>query len=389
MAFELRPHGPAFDESEHRQRLARAREALRAAGIDVCIAVAPEHLYYLAGYDAHTHFSRQALVFTPGDDEPAFIIRDVDIPPATETSWVRDVRTYHYGADDPAQLIAKVVREKAPAARRIGADLAAYAMPAAYADAVRAALTPAEVVDTTATIGNLRLLKSEAELAYTREAARFARIGLEAARATLRAGMTEIEWASKIDAAMRDAGSEYPAMPTWVSSGPRSAVGHGHPTGRVMQHGDIVHLEHAGVSRRYHVLGIQTFAIGEASPRAREIYDIALASLRAGIGATKLGAPVAAIEHAAVQPLLASGLDRFRFARFGYGTSIAYPPTWLDPLDITVESKQVMQPGMVFVLHTDLMVHPEQTGILVGSSFAMTESGLEHLAGGDFDLAVV
>lgn len=389
MAFELRPYGPAFEEAEHRQRLGRAREALRAADIEVCIVVAPEHLFYLAGYDAHTHFSRQALVFTAGDDEPAFIIRDVDIPPAAETSWVQDVRTYHYGAEDPAQLIAKVIREKAPGARRVGADLSAYAMPASYADSVRAALAPAEVLDTTALIGNLRLLKSEAELAYTREAGRFARIGLEAARATLKAGMTEIEWASRIDAAMRDAGSEYPAMPTWVSSGERSAIGHGHPTGRVMQHGDIVHLEHAGVSRRYHVLGIQTFAIGKASPRAREVYDIAIASLRAGIAATKLGAPVSAIEHAADQPLLPSGLQKFRFARFGYGTSIGYPPTWLDPLDITVESKQVMQPGMVFVLHTDLMVHPEKLGILVGSSYAMTDAGLEHLAGGDFDLLVV
>ena len=48
-----------------------------------------------------------------------------------------------------------------------------------------------------------------------------------------------------------------------------------------------------------------------------------------------------------------------------------------------------MQPGMVFVLHTDLMVHPEKLGILVGSSYAMTDAGLEHLAGGDFDLLVV
>ena len=61
--------GPAFPESEHRERLDRARQALRRAGLDGCICIAPEHLYYIGGYDAHTHFSEQGLVFTTGDDQ--------------------------------------------------------------------------------------------------------------------------------------------------------------------------------------------------------------------------------------------------------------------------------------------------------------------------------
>jgi hypothetical protein len=33
----------AFPESEHRERLARARKILRQNGIDCCVSVAPEH----------------------------------------------------------------------------------------------------------------------------------------------------------------------------------------------------------------------------------------------------------------------------------------------------------------------------------------------------------
>ena len=50
--------GPAFSESEHRERLDRARQALRRAGLDGCICIAPEHLYYLGGYDEGRAFKR-------------------------------------------------------------------------------------------------------------------------------------------------------------------------------------------------------------------------------------------------------------------------------------------------------------------------------------------
>ena len=105
--------GPAFAESEHRERLSRARQALAQAGLDGCVCVAPEHLYYLGGYDAHTHFSAQALVFSVSEEEsPTLVIRDADIACATETSWVRDVCTYHHGSEEPAELVAAVARER-------------------------------------------------------------------------------------------------------------------------------------------------------------------------------------------------------------------------------------------------------------------------------------
>ena len=57
----------AFPEEEHRARLDRARQALRAAEISCCISVAPEHLYYFAGYDSWVSVnSPQALIFSTG-----------------------------------------------------------------------------------------------------------------------------------------------------------------------------------------------------------------------------------------------------------------------------------------------------------------------------------
>ena len=71
----MSPTYAAFSPAEHRSRLARAREKLGAAGFEVCISVAPETHYYLAGYDAWVGVnSPQALVFSvAGDDEPTLI----------------------------------------------------------------------------------------------------------------------------------------------------------------------------------------------------------------------------------------------------------------------------------------------------------------------------
>ena len=78
-------------------------ETLRRAGFDVCVSVAPEHHYYLAGYDAWVGVnSPQALVFAASGGEPALVLRNVDVPLARETAWVEDIRSYHLHADDVA-----------------------------------------------------------------------------------------------------------------------------------------------------------------------------------------------------------------------------------------------------------------------------------------------
>lgn len=41
----------AFPESEHRERLSRAREKIREADLAGCICVAPENIYYLMIYN--------------------------------------------------------------------------------------------------------------------------------------------------------------------------------------------------------------------------------------------------------------------------------------------------------------------------------------------------
>ena len=379
----------AFSESEYKGRLARARELLKEKGLDGCISIAPELLYYFAGHEAYTFFSDQALIFTTGDDEPSLVLREVDIPVSQETAWISDFRPFHYGKDDPAHLVGEAAMEKGLSGKKIGADLGSFSASAGYVERLRDALAPAEIVDATELINSLRLVKSPSELAYVREAATYANAGMEAAMGAIQPGISEIQLAAEIEYAMRSRGCDYAAMPTWVRSGPRSPNAHSQATNRIMVNGDVVCIEFAGIARRYQCVTMKTFSLGEPSPRVRAMHEAGKDSLLTGAKAIAVGRPVSAAEEASIKPMERRGFSQFSNMRFGIGISAAYPPSWVDTMSIIRESKEVFQPGMTFYLHTSIQIPDEGIGALVGASYLLTDDGLEQLTPGSEELAVV
>ena len=378
------PTYAAFSPAEHHERLARARNKLGEAGFEVCVSVAPETHYYLAGYDAWVGVnSPQTLIFsTTEDDEPTLIVRNVDTRLATETTWVSDLRSYQLFSDDFAGLVAGVAREKGFSGGAVAMELQSYTLNAALFGDLVAALSPGEIHDATRLLGDLRIIKSQAEMAYVREAASYTNLGLAAARGTLTPGASEIEIAAAVEGAMRGAGSDYWAIPTELSSGPRTPGGHSTPRKRAVQNGDLIHFEFAGVSHRYHATAVHTMSCGEPSPRARELYEATRASLAAGIARCEDGALVADIEEASLEPIRAAGLEAYANMRFGYGIGLAYPPVWLETLQISRGFDNRLEPGMVFVLHAYLQLDHEDLGVIQGGTWALTDAGLEQLVGG-------
>ena len=226
------PAFAAFPESVHRERLDRARAALREVGAEACICVAPEQLYYLGGYDSWTAMNGvQGMVFTSTDDEPTLIVRDADVPMALETTWMQDIRSYHLGKDDPLTLIAAAVDERTGNGA-CGIELESRALPPAAANALVSRLRPREVIDASDVMGALRTVKDRRELEYLQTAGGYADAGLRALASSFRAGITEIELASAIEGAVRSAGSDYPAIPLELAGGSRAAAGHGTPRER-------------------------------------------------------------------------------------------------------------------------------------------------------------
>lgn len=380
----------AFSKEEHDGRMARARALMREQKYACCIVVAPENLYYLGGYESWVSVnSPQALIFTADEPEPTLILRNVDLSLALETSWVRDIRTYHLHTENFAARVAGILEEKGVTDGRVAIELQSYALPFSLGRELAAAMAPIQLVDATVALGDLRLAKSAREMQYIERAAKFTNIGLKAARQALKPGITEIGLAAAIEGALRHAGSDYWAIPTELASGKRTPGGHAAPREKPIEPGDLVHVEFAGVSNRYHTTALQTLSLGDPGPRAKELYEVGLQSLRAGIAAVKPGAPVSAAEEASLVPLRKHGLEHTAMMRFGYGIGVAYPPIWLETLQISRGFNRKFETGMVFVLHSCLELVEEGIGIVQGGTYALTESGPRMLVGvGDAPLVI-
>ena len=377
--------GAPFPPEEMAARLARVRRAMVAAGIDVLIVMAPDSQYWLCGLESFISGVLSQALIVPADDarQMALVVWDADAPLARATAIVEQIHEYRFGVDDPVEAFRTALDTCAPRAEVVGFDAASRAVPHTLGSALVAALEPARCVDCSALLADARLVKSENELAFLRRAGAFAGAGLEAALVHARPGISERRLAAEIEYAMRSAGSDYPSIPTELTSGRRSALVHGTPSHRTLEAGDLVHVEVGGVEQRYSAVGLQTIHIGGAPAPAAgvRLYEVAQACQRAGLDAIRPGLEAPAVEAPALAILRDAGFgDGFKM-RFGYGVGAGYPPSWLDPFQITRTSVQTLQPGIAFVLHACLLDETAEVGVVVGGTYAMTETGVEILAG--------
>lgn len=384
------PPFAVFTAAEHKERIKRARAALAAEGYDGAVCVGAELLNYLGGFDCCSYFSPQALIFaTRGDDDPILLVRNIDVVNARETSWLPDVRDYQLNFADPLEIIGGIARDLGFGSGRIAVDFGSYACTARYGFNLVKALKPATLDDATVLFSTLQFQKSAAELVHIRKAGEYADIGWKAAQEVLKVGMTEIELAAEVEHAMRSAGSEFSALATLCATGSRTAGMHSTPMNKKIEEGDVVHMEFAGVSNRYHAVSMFTFAAGEPSPLVRKLYELGNETLAAAMAHCAPGMPIGGMEAASLEPLKRAGREDAYMAMFGTGLGIGYPPIWVGSLTINRWSDKILAPGMVFYAHSCLQFADENIGITQGGSYLVTKDGYEPICGpGHIDLFV-
>ncbi len=381
----------AFSKDEHKARVARAQALMEDAGLAACVCTAPELIYYFSGYEAHTHLAidSQALMLFAGDDTPRLVLRDGDVPQADETLTLGEMRPFRLGAEPLAKIIADSVGKLAVRGARIGLDLAGPTLSGGLLMALEDALAPAEIRDCWRLLGQLRTVLSTAEIAYLREAATYVDKGVDALLTIPKAGMSEIELAAEIEYAMRRAGSDYPAVPTWMAAGPRHHCQHAQASPYRFQAGDLIHAEFAGAARRYHTVSMGSVVLGEPNARMSEMAHAAQVGYAAGLAEARNGARIGDLEKAYRAALAELGMGDCAVMRFGVGISAAYPPVWENQITIQAECDDLLQAGMAFYIHSSMQSMTDSHGMLFGGSYLMTEAGPERLDKAPIELVLL
>ena len=242
-----------FTREEHENRIARARQALRARGLDALLMFAQESHFYLTGYDTAGYVFFQCAVLTADDQPITLLTRRPDVQQAHETSIIPDVRVW-YDAEgvDPALDLRDILAEKGLEGARVGIELNTFGLTGASHDRVRRALDGwCALEDASDIVRGLRLVKSPAELNYVRGAARLADDALVAMIDASRPGTLDTAiCAAGLDAMLRGGGDVPPGGPL-VNSGRRALYGRSVAGPHTIEEFDQVTIEFATSYHRY------------------------------------------------------------------------------------------------------------------------------------------
>lgn len=365
-----------FPIATYRQRLEDVQRRMRDNQIDGMLVSMPDSIHWLTGVDSVGYLWPQALLVSSEEGrDPMYVTRTTEEPGVDACSWLRQRYFYDISEQDPIDAITSTMQTFGFDRGRIGIEDDAFSMLPSTSRRIQTAFPEVEFADCSYIIPSARLIKTDAELAYQRQAAEIADYAMEKVFDAIRPGISEFYLAGIAAAALGEAGGEHAAIPPMVVSGERSALVHCMASRRTLSQGDVVCIELAGVVHRYHAVFMRTAVIGTPSARLREVSDTLVTAHRAAIDASRAGNPVHAPEDAAAKILEPAKLMKNRCHRIGYSLGVAYPPGWLEPMTMVKGDPHIFAPGMSFTVEPNLHLPEEGFGIKLGETVECTSGG--------------
>lgn len=372
-----------FERSELAGRCAAARSALKAAKLDALLVFAQESLFYLTGYDTTGFVFFQCGVMTADDQPITLLTRRPDLEQARRTSTIEDIRLWYdrEGADPSIELMA-ILEEKKLKGARVGIELRTFGLTADKYELVRRRLDGwCELVDATAIVRDLRLVKSPAELAYVRRSAELADAALVAMLAASKPGAFEGDIAAAGSVPILAGGGDPPPSGPVLGSGDRALLVRSATGFRHLDPVDQLTMEFAASYRHYCACLMRTISIGRENPQQRRMFEVTRDALQAMTEAAKPGRPIGEIDDAHRRVYDAAGYGDVRMSACGYSLGALYRPTWMDVPPMLYSGNPLpAKPGMVFFLHAILIDAKAGLAMSLGHTIAITDSAAEVLS---------
>jgi len=337
-----------FPVEEYERRLNDLRARMEYRHLDAVIITDPENLMYLTDYQTTGYSFFQALV-VPLEDEPFMITRQMEASNIHARTWVEKTRPYS-DTGDAIQMLVEAMREFGLNKKSIGYERNSYFFPAYQQDRIRTSFTTGRLLDCFGIVEQGRVRKSQYELDVMHKAARATEAGMKAGYDACVAGATENDVAAEISAAMFRAGGEAPAVMPYVTSGPRTMIGHATWEGRVIQPGEHVFLEIGGCYRRYHTAMMRTIILDDLSKSMREAQRRMKQALEHVKEAIQPGLTVSDADNVVRNIISENNVGADLITRSGYSIGIAFPPSWDEGYIISLKQgdSTIIEEGMTF-----------------------------------------
>ncbi|MBT5415933.1 MAG: M24 family metallopeptidase [Rhodospirillaceae bacterium] len=375
-----------FERDEYMARVSKTKASMAEKGIDVLIVTDPANMNYLSGYDGWSFYVHQCLVVAQDHDEPVWIGRAQDANGAYVTAFLDHANVVgypdHYVQSTerhPMDFVADFLKQRGWDKGTVGSEQDNYYYTAACQASLEKGLPNASFVDTTALVNWVRVVKSEREIGYMRDAARIMEKVMRLAVNRIEPGMKQSALAAEIFRAevvgTDGYGGGYPGiLPPLMPTGDASNAPHLTWTDKEFVAGEGTIYELGTTRHQYHCPMARTVYLGKAPTVVSDTAKVVVEGLNAALDFAKPGVTAEQIEEAWRGVISKHGLEKE--SRIGYSIGVNYPPDWGEhTISLRPKDKTVMQPGMTMHCIPSLWI--QNWGIEISESFRITETGSE------------
>ena len=379
-----------FSKEEFEERWKKVRDSMKKFEIELLMVIAPTNINYLIGTPAKGYQEFEVLFFSINSDPSVMFTRRSEVEMMTDYSLADEV--YGWGgqeSEDPIDALKKLMIEKNFLNKRIGIEVPYYYLHPFEYKKITDILGNSIVHDSTNLIGDIKLIKSEAELNYVRKASDIADKSFKAGLNKIVSGISEREVSAAIHNEMFMNGGDIPSSPMNFLTGNRSMYAHGEPSDRKIQIGDFMHLQFGSHYRRYCCTIGRNICLGGPNKKMKEIFEVTKEAGDACIAAMGPGKKVKIAHDAAVAVIKSAGMDKYRLHMTGYAVGIAFPPTWVEPLIVDGSSNKTFEKGMVIAVEPPIFSYDDKIGVRLIDNVIITDDGVEVLSKTSRELNII
>ena len=386
MADDNPIYTPPFSKAEYDRRLAETKERMADAGFDLIVCQDPANMGWLTGFDGWSFYTPQ-VVLVHLDEEPIWFGRAQDAKAAHITTDIPanniigySEKLIHHATGHPYDELADLIKERGWASARIGVELDAHYYTArAHAHLVKG-VPDANVSDSEQLVNWARLVKSEAELVYMREAGAICTAAMNRAIEKVAPGVAQYEVIAEVYSAqilgVKGAYGDYTGLCPLIQVGEGTSTPHLTWSDKPIPRETLVMLEMAGARHHYHAPLTRTLYLGSPPSEVTALTHTIIEGVDAALDMARPGVTCEAVEAVWQKVLNQAGYHKD--SRVGYSVGLNYPPDWGErTASLRPGDQTVLQSGMCF--HFQSGVWLETLGAAVSESFVVTERGGERL----------
>ncbi len=379
-----------FSHDEFNDRLERLKAAMAEQKLDALMLFAQDSMYWLTGYDTFGFCFFQCLV-VKADGEMRLLTRSADLRQARLTSVIETVVVWRdRSSADPAVELRDMMDDMGLLGAKVGVEWATHGLTAINGQAVQERLGSfAALKDASSVVPILRSVKSPAEVAMVREAAKLADDAFEATLPIITPGANEADILASLQGSILKNGGDYPANPFIVGSGTEALLCRYKSGRRTLAEHDQLTLEWAGVKAQYHAALMRTVIVGRPSDRHLELHEAAREALQAVEDAMQPGRTFGEVFDAHAAVMEAHELVRHRLSACGYSLGARYAPSWMDAPMFYSGNPSVIAPNMTLFAHMIIMDSDTDTAMTLGRTYLTTEGKPESLSRLSLNMTVV